>query len=60
MFSYSPSSVSWQLGVVAIVEFVVGATVAKGRGAAYLAIAKETGGLNKKFVHKQMYINKSV
>lgn len=41
-----PSSLSCRGGVtVLFVEFVVGATVGRGSGVVYLAIAKETGGL---------------
>lgn len=40
-----PSSLSCRGGVGGFVEFVVGATVGKGNGVVYLAIAKDTGGL---------------
>lgn len=41
-----PSSLSCRGGVAALfVEFVVGATVGRGSGVVYLAMAKDTGGL---------------
>ena len=43
--NFLPSSLSCRGGEGALFELLVGATVGSGRGAAYLAIAKETGGL---------------
>lgn len=40
-----PSSLSCRGGVGGFVEFVVGATVGKGNGVVYLAMARDTGGL---------------